>query len=131
MPDGHPIAILESLVLIALGGFAGANARYAAGLVLPSLPATLAVNAVGSLALGFVLYERAYVGEFAESTRIALGTGFLSSLTTYSTFAVQTAGTVPDPEWALGNVVANYALGLTGVLVGRAVARRVPGGAAA
>jgi len=131
MPDGHPIAIFESLALVALGGFAGANARYAAGLVLPSLPATLAVNAIGSLALGFVLYERTYVGEFSEPTRIALGTGFLSSLTTYSTFAVQTAGTVPEPAWALGNVVANYALGLTGVLIGRAIARRIPGGATA
>ena len=129
MPDGHPIAIVESLVLVALGGFAGANARYAVGLVLPSLPATLAVNAVGSLALGFVLYERAYVGAFSEPARIALGTGFLSSLTTYSTFAVQTVGTFPAPVPALGNVLANYALGLAGILIGRSAARRVPGGA--
>lgn len=131
MSEEHPIAVVESLALVALGGFAGANARYAAGLILPSLQATLAVNAVGSLALGFVLYERAYVGEFSEPARVALGTGFLSSLTTYSTFAVQTAGAVPDPGWALANVVANYGLGLAGVLVGRNVACRVPGGATA
>ncbi|MFW5896106.1 MAG: CrcB family protein [archaeon] len=131
MPDGHPIATFESLALVALGGFAGANARYAAGLVLPSLSATLAVNTVGSLARGFVLYERAYAGEFYEQTRIALDTGFLSSLTTYSTFAVQTAGAAPEPAWALANVLANYALGLTGVLIGRDVARRVPGGRSA
>jgi CrcB protein len=55
MPDGHPIAIVESLALVGLGGFAGANARYAVGLVFPALTATLIVNAVGSLALGFVL----------------------------------------------------------------------------
>jgi len=128
MPDGHPVAIAESFVLVALGGFVGANARYVVGLALPALPATLAVNAAGSLALGVVLYERAYVGELSEPTRIALGTGFLSSLTTYSTFAVQTAGTFPEPTWALANVVANYVLGLSGVLVGRDIARRIPGG---
>jgi CrcB protein len=129
MPDGHPIAIVESLALVGLGGFAGANARYAVGLVFPALTATLIVNAVGSLALGFVLYERAYIGEFSEPARVALGTGFLSSLTTYSTFAVQTAGTLQEPAWALGNVIGNYTLGIAGVLIGRLLARRVPGGA--
>jgi len=58
--------------------------------------------------------------------RTAVGTGFLSSLTTYSTFAVQTYQAAPLV--AAGNVGANYALGIAGVLLGRhlalALARR-------
>lgn len=122
MADEHPFAYAETVLLISLGGFAGANARYATGTVLPPLEATLVANVVGSLLLGFVLYEEAYVGVFSGPLRYAIATGFLSSLSTYSTFAVQTFS---RPELALVNVVANYALGLAGVFVGRAVVRWV------
>lgn len=120
MPDGHPLATVETYALVALGGFAGATARYAVDGALPALPATLAVNVVGSALLGFLLFEEAYLGVFSGSMRTAVGTGFLSSLTTYSTFAVQTYQAAPLV--AAGNVAANYALGIAGVLVGRHVA---------
>lgn len=117
MTERQALVGVESAALIALGGFAGANVRYAAGLALPALHATLAVNVVGSALLGFVLYEEALVGAFSRQFRTALGTGFLSSVTTYSTFAVQTAAA--SPVIALLNVAANYALGFAGVLLGR------------
>jgi len=117
MPDRGTFASVESLALVALGGFAGANARYVVGLALPVPWATLAVNVVGSALLGFVLYEEAYLGAFSRQFRVALGTGFLSSLTTYSTFAVETASL--SPELALANVFGNYALGFAGVALGR------------
>jgi CrcB protein len=120
MTDGHPLATVETYALVALGGFAGANARFAVDGTLSALPATLAVNALGSALLGFLLYEEAYLGAFSGPMRTAVGTGFLSSLTTYSTFAVQTLQTAPVV--AAGNVAANYALGIAGVLVGRHVA---------
>jgi CrcB protein len=116
----------EPLLLIAVGGFAGAVSRYAVALALPvgGLPwGTLTVNVLGSFALGFLLYESHLVGVISPETRIVLGTGFLSSFTTYSTFAVETARLVP--MLAMTNVVANYALGLVAVLVGRSVARVV------
>lgn len=123
MAERNPLVTVESFALIALGGFAGANVRYVVDGVLPSLPATLAVNVAGSALLGFVLYEEAYVGAFSRQLRFALGTGFLSSLTTYSTFAVQTAGT--SPALAAANVGANYVLGFAGVALGRWVALAV------
>jgi CrcB protein len=113
---------------VAIGGFAGANLRYAAGLLAPGLPGTLAVNAVGSFLLGVVLYEAIYAGVLSRRTRTLLATGFLSSFTTYSTFAVQTVQS--EPALLLANVAANYALGFAGVLAGRAVARRITGGPA-
>ncbi|MFB6106577.1 MAG: CrcB family protein [Halobacteriaceae archaeon] len=123
--ETHPLVRVESLVLIAIGGFAGSNLRYFAGLLLPGLGGTLAANAFGSAALGFVLYETLYSGVLASETRAVVSTGFLSSFTTYSTFALQSAGAAPPV--LVGNVLANYALGFTGVLVGRSLARRVEG----
>jgi len=96
---------------------------HALGIVLPGLPGTLAVNALGSFALGFVLYETMYSGVLASETRAVVSTGFLSSLTTYSTFAVQTAQS--PPLFLVGNILANYALGFAGVVAGRALALRV------
>ncbi|NHN49688.1 chromosome condensation protein CrcB [Halostella sp. JP-L12] len=123
MTESQSLTMVESAVLIALGGFAGANVRYAADLVLPALSATLAANVAGSALLGFVLYEEALVGAFSRQLRVALGTGFLSSLTTYSTFAVQTAAA--SPAVAALNVVGNYALGFLGVALGRWAALRL------
>ncbi|MFB6267777.1 MAG: CrcB family protein [Halodesulfurarchaeum sp.] len=123
MSDGasHPIARVESVALIAIGGFAGSNLRYLAGFILPGMHATLLANAVGSFALGFILYERIYTGIMASQTRIAVATGFLSSFTTYSTFAVESA--LADPTWMVTNVVANYSLGFLGIMVGRELVR--------
>lgn len=124
--DDVPDAI-QVYALVAFGGFAGANARHLVDGAVGGLPATLVVNVVGSALLGFVLFEEAHLGVFSRRLRIAVGTGFLASLTTYSTFALQTAQSTPLV--AAGNLTATYALGFTGVLVGRqlalALARRV------
>lgn len=117
------LARIEPIALVAIGGFAGANVRYATGLFLPPLAGTLAVNVVGSLFLGFLLYEAQFGGQLSAETRTVVATGFLSSLTTYSTFALESA-TASAPLLA-ANVVANYALGFSGVLVGRSLARRL------
>jgi CrcB protein len=126
MTETHPLIRLETLALVGVGGFAGSNLRYFAALVVPGPLGTLAVNAVGSFVLGFVLYEAAYTGLLSERTRVVLATGFLSSLTTYSTFAVQTAQ-LAAPVPLVANVVANYALGFVAVLLGRELARSLAG----
>ncbi|WP_224447834.1 fluoride efflux transporter CrcB [Haloprofundus salilacus] len=126
MTADHPLVRLETLALVAIGGFAGANLRFLFADALPGLGGTLAANALGSFALGVVLYETMYVGVVAAETRVAVATGFLSSFTTYSTFALQSMQA--GPVLLVANVVANYALGFAGVLTGRslvnAVARR-------
>jgi CrcB protein len=120
--ETHALKRAEPLVLIAVGGFAGAILRYALSSGLPNaVVGTLTANALGSFGLGLVLYEARLADLLSTETRLLLGTGFLSSFTTYSTFAVQTAAL--SPAWALGNVLANYALGIAGVLSGRAVSR--------
>jgi CrcB protein len=82
----------------------------------------------GSFLLGVLLYEALYTDVLAEKTRVVFGTGFLSSYTTYSTFAVETTAV---PLW-LGflNVAGSYALGIAAVLAGRRLVVAVTGGPA-
>jgi CrcB protein len=115
----------EVLALVAVGGLAGTVLRDAVAGLLPGLAGTLAVNVAGSLVLGVVVYERQYAGALAVRTRRVVATGFLSSFTTYSTFALQSA--LATPELLVANVLATYGLGFAAVLVGRSVARRLTG----
>ncbi|MFU1779833.1 fluoride efflux transporter FluC [Haloarcula japonica] len=125
MADTHPLVTVETIVLVGLGGFAGSNLRYFVGLLLPGLQGTLLVNVLGSFALGVLVYEGLQVGTLASETKLAASTGFISSFTTYSTFAVET---VLTPEWAVANIVGSYGFGFAGVLVGRMAVRLFAGG---
>ncbi|RZH69132.1 fluoride efflux transporter FluC [Natrinema altunense] len=124
MADAHPLVRLETFALIAVGGFAGSNLRFFAMGLIPDVPSIVLVNAVGSAVLAFLVYEADYANRLTARTRLVFTTGVLSSLTTYSTFALQTA--LAARPLALGGIVAaNYGLGLAGVLVGRLLARRL------
>ena len=112
---------LEIVLLIAIGGFVGASLRNFLAFMIPGLGGTFAANILGCLILGFLVYEAKLVGILKEETGYVASTGFLSSLTTYSTFALETVQATP----ILGvmNIVANYGVGFTAVLVGRAAAK--------
>ncbi len=106
------------LLIIGAGGFVGAISRYiTAGLFGNAVSGALAVNVLGSILLGFLMYSSEYLGYVSPRTRIFFGIGFLGSFTTFSTFAVQTfqmslfEGTM--------NVSANIFLTLAGVFIGR------------
>ena len=117
----HALERFEPVLLVAVGGFVGAVLRYVVSGALPGgFPwGTLAVNVAGSFALGVLLYEARLADLLTPETRLVVGTGFLSSFTTYSTFAVQTASL--SPMFAVLNVGANYVLGIVAVLLGRRV----------
>lgn len=111
---------LETLGLITIGAFTGASVRYGIGIIVPGAPGTLIANVTGCFLLGFLWYEASYTNILSDRSQVVFGTGFLSSLTTYSTFAYET--TALSPVYALLNVVTNYALGFGAVLIGRAIA---------
>lgn len=107
------------LFTIGAGGFCGAISRYiVAGLFEPA-PGTLVVNVLGSIMLGFLMYNSEYIGYVSPRTRMFFGIGFLGSLTTFSTFSVQTFQ-MPFIE-AIFNILANLILTLTGVFAGRGI----------
>ncbi|MDY6775522.1 MAG: fluoride efflux transporter CrcB [Halobacteria archaeon] len=114
--EGH--SYLKAVVLVGVGGFAGAGLRYAVSASLASPLGTLAVNVVGSFLLGVVMYESIHIGFVSRESRYVVSTGFLSSLTTYSTFGVETF-TQPTVTYTVANFGANYVLGLTAVYLGR------------
>lgn len=113
------------LFLIALGGAAGAVARYAAtgwvhGWLGEGFPwGTLAVNVVGSLMLGFGF--RALEGLSVSADLRALVTvGFLGAFTTFSTFTFESLALAQDRQWiaAGGYVLGSVALGLVAAFAG-------------
>lgn len=108
---------IEPILLIAIGGFAGANARYAVDVLIPgSLTSTFAVNVVGSFALGVLVYDSLRDDVIHDNSRLVFGTGFLSSFTTYSMFVLDA---VTDPEIALLYISGSYVCGFGAVLLAR------------
>jgi CrcB protein len=121
------------LVLIAGFGAAGALSRYGidswVGRVADGdFPwSTLIVNVAGSFLLGVLIAVTTERLLLDHNWRVALGIGFLSSFTTFSTYTYDTVRLAEDSAWALAlaNVFGMVALGiaaaLAGLLVGRAV----------
>ena len=123
-----------SFLLVGLGGFIGANARYVTarwvgGLVEGRFPlGTFLINVSGSFLLGFLgalIAEKAVPN--ADELRLALGVGFLGAFTTFSTFELETHALFEDGVWltALTNMFASVLLGLIavrlGILVGKSL----------
>lgn len=113
----------RKVALVALGGFAGATSRHGVAVVLPAaFPwGTLAVNVIGAFLLGSVVYGVEARGALSNRVRLVVATGFVSSFTTYSTFAAETVAL--DPTLAAVNVVGNYTLGFLAVFFARSVIR--------
>ena len=117
---------IRALALVAAGGAVGSLLRYGIDLWVPGWPplGTLAANGLGAFLLGVILYEAHLAERLGPATQLLVGTGFCGSLTTYSTFAAETAGA--DPTVAATYVIGTYTLGFAAILAGRAVARWVP-----
>ncbi|NNM01023.1 MAG: fluoride efflux transporter CrcB [Gammaproteobacteria bacterium] len=124
---------MQSLVLIALGGAIGALLRFLVSSGMHSVLGrgfpygTLAVNVLGSLAMGFafaILVERE---QFPVEYRALLMVGVLGAFTTFSTFSFETLELLENGAFAraLANVLVNVTLCLAvcwaGLLLGRQV----------
>lgn len=123
---------MTNVLLIGLGGFCGAIARYGAGLLLhrtgAAVPvATLAVNVVGCFAIGVLseLFEER-ADERTQMARRLVVVGFLGSFTTFSAFGYETDNLLRQRGVgpAAMNVALNVVLGLGAVVAGRALAKR-------
>ena len=118
-----------TLLVVGLGGALGAISRYLASGWVQDLAGgffpwgTFAVNAAGSLVLGFVLVWLQATVSSAE-LRQFIAIGFLGSFTTFSTFSYEAMAMMRDGEWwrAGGYTVGSVALGLLAVGVGAAMA---------
>lgn len=113
-----------ALVLVAIGGAAGAVARYLIGRLFTAasprlMPgATLAVNLSGSLLLGVLV---AVAGsEPTSGIALALAAGFLGAYTTFSTWMIETLQLMEQNAWraALANLLLPALTGPPAALLG-------------
>lgn len=122
---------MTSYIWVALGGIAGACARYALARYVARLAGTgfpygtLLINVTGSLLLGFFLIwssERALVD---QRMKLFLAIGFCGAYTTFSSYAFESFAYFEQGHWGLfaTNVLANNVLCLAAVIVGAAMAR--------
>lgn len=118
------VALAGALGALARYGVTELGARVLAGTALAGAPlGTLTVNVIGSFLLG--LMSGLAPASFPPPVlRVALATGFLGSLTTFSTFELETAGLFGDGRfgWGAIYVVASVLLGLAALLLGRFLA---------
>ncbi|PAU85216.1 chromosome condensation protein CrcB [Halorubrum salipaludis] len=104
-------------LLVALGGFVGAVARHGVDVAAGDATGvgTLLANVLGSFALGVLLACAP-----SRRTRLFVGTGALSSFTTYSTFVADAAslGTTAGAAYVAASYVAGLAAAAAGLFVG-------------
>lgn len=83
-------------VYVGLAGALGALARYGVGTGIETIwvgmfpLGTLLINLSGSFALGWLTHFLFRSGRLSPSIVTAVGTGFIGSFTTFSTFSVET-----------------------------------------
>ena len=116
---------MRELLLVAVGGAAGAMGRYGVGLWArarfgPEFPwGTFIVNVAGSLVLGFLM-GLALSGRLDRNLRAMLATGFCGAFTTFSTFSFETLGLLREGYVmrAVANLGVSLALGLAAATLG-------------
>ncbi|MGB9987987.1 fluoride efflux transporter CrcB [Salarchaeum japonicum] len=96
-----------SAQLVGAGGALGALARYYVGVLVPETEfprSTLAVNVLGSFALGLLTFANA-----GETWLLLLGTGACGAFTTFSSFAYETVRLAENghTRLAAANAVVN------------------------
>ncbi len=125
-------ATLMTIVLVALGGAIGANARFwLGGWALARTGAafpwgTLLVNLSGSFAVGFVSQ---FIDRFGldPAWRQLLIAGVLGGFTTFSAYELESLGLLYEKRWGAAGfyLVGSPFLGLLLVAVGFALGRRL------
>jgi CrcB protein len=126
------MAALMPYLLVGVGGFIGANARFVVSRLVGALfetpfpLGTFLINVSGSFLLGIlgtVVAQK--VMPNSESMRLALGVGFLGAFTTFSTFEFETHSLLEDGSWLMATTYtfASLFVGLLAVRAGIVLAR--------
>ena len=119
-----------SIIAIFVGAGFGALARWLLGMALnpvfPTVPlGTLAANLVGGLLMGATMGLFEQFQTLPPALRLAIATGFLGGLTTFSTFSAETVTLLLRQQygWTAAIVVAHTAGSIIATLAGIGIMR--------
>ena len=119
-----------SFFSVGFGAFAGAVVRWLLGIalnpILPTLPlGTLAANLIGGFIMGMMLGLFAHYEALPIAWRLAITTGVLGGLTTFSTFSGETVTLFLRQQygWTAAIVVAHLFGSLLMTLAGIGLVR--------
>jgi len=125
--------MLSNCLIIGLGGFLGAIARYIVALWIGqrwgrTFPlGTFIVNVSGSFLVS--LFMSLFTEKFMVNPqlRLFLVIGFLGAYTTFSTFEYETGNLVKDGEWfiALANILLSVIAGFVALKFGEFIAKSI------
>ena len=124
------------IILVGVGSLFGGVFRYGLSIWVhrlldnPWFPyGTLAVNALGCLAIGFLSGLAEARAAFTPEARLFLFVGVLGGFTTFSSFALETFSLARDTQSlaALVNIGLQLVLGLLAVWLGNILAHAIGG----
>ena len=123
---------MQRFLIVCGAGALGCGARYLVSLWIGSRSfpyATLAVNLAGSFAIALVLELSIRIAGFPPNLRLALATGFLGGLTTYSSFNYESTSLLQGDQPLRGLLYVGITLiGCFGAgLLGLGLARKLAG----
>lgn len=121
-------------VMIGVGGFVGAIARFVIGSYVGNklgtrFPyGTFVINCSGSFLIGLILTLLTEKTHWDANWRYLIPIGFIGAYTTFSTFEYETARVVQDGQIVIAllnvslSVVIGFAAVFAGIALGRAIA---------
>jgi len=116
---------LSTILSISLGAAVGALFRWYLGLSLnsffPTIPlGTLAANLIGGFLMGIFMAITKDHRFISETARLAIATGFLGSLTTFSTFSAETVTLLSHQQyiWMSFIIIAHVAGSILSTIFG-------------
>ena len=120
--------------MVALGGSAGAIARYAVGSYIGNRMGsrfpygTFVINISGSFVIGLVMTILAKHSQMSRSWLYLIPIGFIGAYTTFSTFEFETLRLIQDGQAlsALMNAAASVVVGFAMVWIGMVAGRALP-----